>query len=1261
MERGLKTESSKGHLLGKGWFKNHYKPPRHERFPHAIGPYGVKPVERRYLPRREYSRGDGGVYHIDVSGSPELQKLQDALPGVTLGKGRLSLCTPLTLPPDDRKMAHIPVNAERYAHLYPLDHLAGEDHVYYDFDLDVTTPHVCLCILGGFVYFDADGDIVAANALSSGKAFHFDGPFKWRPEYTKGLQEQGRFVPVANPMRRAAGATHYCWLSPYETLLSSTGAAWSVTKHGGFVFIGSIECHDDGLFFTLGSSGATLKMWRQLLTLSEQAYEDLPLSKKLVQCPRCWNKQMPEKWEVRAEAARTPPQSPRAPRKARREKAAGQSTPPIAKQESMRMSPRPSGRRGSQYQAQADGAQKMSDQHCVTSKALVESMECVNCGQLNMFGAPALLGREEYQLVMNIFSLVCYLFVLIVYLGVGARIYRALELENDRELIEAAKADLEVAIQDLYNIGASSQLASDFEALHATQDPQAASRNLTLSSNITAIDRIRDILDGLGATPPDESPWEQSTRCAFFALTVVTTIGYGTFAPVTNGGRIFTVFYAAVGIGAVLICIMQVAVVVPAIGTGLFHIILRKKQGPSVGTHKDPVGAMDDAFSYFDLDLTGTLNLDQFHLFLDKLTTEQVDLRTAQSVMSECEHSEVNSIKVLTRDQASSALRLYFEKREAAESAPPGWQLLIAATFNAAWLFLFALYYEQGDPAMAQFNDALWFGYVTLTTIGFGDFAPTTTESEGTTFFFVIVGLGSLGWLFSAAAEYVQSHGMHVVQRIKDSTNIGRKIAGTLGLGPPPDNLTYWIPVGYSVTFLTQYDEKWGLLAPDSPCQFAVDGRNWSSAFHYFYSKMFDESVPQNRDVIRRIHEAEDTDAAFQVVREVREARQLQRMHSTITGVFCKKLPGIPQQRGVNTMKVKKAQADSAVIRKDWEAIRDDVMLTALGCKHDQNDECKQRLLATEERMLVYMDCDDDYWGVGDELLGANRLGELLMLVRKDLRLNEASWRRPGTGSAMPIEFCGYQNLTYLALAPSSPHPFQDALGYEWKSAAHYFLAKQFDPDTVDKDGEHVQAVIRMCERLPDARYIHLLNRSRVTKDPSGPVMILEMKRAQILKFTQNARARQVLLSTGTRKLVYKSPDDPVWGTGLENDGQNRLGHILMRLRHKIRMGKTTQKIYSDAKEGYSSSDGGDISGSDESHDGAAVLQSQTQAQELTLPDDFLPGRPQQDPPPPGSALLPGSPAGVAADPHFGPRCTSSPRGMASPTGPTHPGTGTAA
>jgi hypothetical protein len=53
--------------------------------------------------------------------------------------------------------------------------------------------------------------------------------------------------------------------------------------------------------------------------------------------------------------------------------------------------------------------------------------------------------------------------------------------------------------------------------------------------------------DNCGGGDPDNLNWEFPSA-VFFVITIVTTIGYGTFAPTTSAGKAFTVIFAFVGI-----------------------------------------------------------------------------------------------------------------------------------------------------------------------------------------------------------------------------------------------------------------------------------------------------------------------------------------------------------------------------------------------------------------------------------------------------------------------------------------------------------------------------------------------------------------------------------------------------------------------------------------------------------------------------------------------------------------------------------------
>ena len=63
-----------------------------------------------------------------------------------------------------------------------------------------------------------------------------------------------------------------------------------------------------------------------------------------------------------------------------------------------------------------------------------------------------------------------------------------------------------------------------------------------------------------------------------------------------------------------------------------------------------------------------------------------------------------------------------------------------------------------------------------------------------------------------------------------------------------------------------------------------------------------------------------------------------------------------------------------------------------------------------------------------------------------------------------------------------------------------------------------------------------------------------EVMRAAVgRKFETHADIRAVLLGTGDEELVENAPGDRYWGCGADGTGLNKLGHILMEVRARLR------------------------------------------------------------------------------------------------------------
>ena len=73
-------------------------------------------------------------------------------------------------------------------------------------------------------------------------------------------------------------------------------------------------------------------------------------------------------------------------------------------------------------------------------------------------------------------------------------------------------------------------------------------------------------------------------------------------------------------------------------------------------------------------------------------------------------------------------------------------------------------------------------------------------------------------------------------------------------------------------------------------------------------------------------------------------------------------------------------------VRPDWSTVKDLAMLEAVRAKFRQHRRLADRLLATNDALIVEHTAADAYWGDGGDGSGENRLGRILMYVRAELR-----------------------------------------------------------------------------------------------------------------------------------------------------------------------------------------------------------------------------------------------------------------------------------
>jgi ribA/ribD-fused uncharacterized protein len=73
-------------------------------------------------------------------------------------------------------------------------------------------------------------------------------------------------------------------------------------------------------------------------------------------------------------------------------------------------------------------------------------------------------------------------------------------------------------------------------------------------------------------------------------------------------------------------------------------------------------------------------------------------------------------------------------------------------------------------------------------------------------------------------------------------------------------------------------------------------------------------------------------------------------------------------------------------LRPDWETVKNDIMYEVVRAKFEQHLDLRSILLDTGDSVIVEHTERDAYWGDGRDGSGQNRLGQILMRVREELR-----------------------------------------------------------------------------------------------------------------------------------------------------------------------------------------------------------------------------------------------------------------------------------
>lgn len=89
-----------------------------------------------------------------------------------------------------------------------------------------------------------------------------------------------------------------------------------------------------------------------------------------------------------------------------------------------------------------------------------------------------------------------------------------------------------------------------------------------------------------------------------------------------------------------------------------------------------------------------------------------------------------------------------------------------------------------------------------------------------------------------------------------------------------------------------------------------------------------------------------------------------------------------------------KRMGKEAKLRSDWDDVKDEFMSIFVSLKFSTNENLKKMLLNTGDKLIFEKNTwGDTYWGVVEDkhgrLQGTNKLGKILMRVRKDLKYGQ--------------------------------------------------------------------------------------------------------------------------------------------------------------------------------------------------------------------------------------------------------------------------------
>jgi ribA/ribD-fused uncharacterized protein len=141
----------------------------------------------------------------------------------------------------------------------------------------------------------------------------------------------------------------------------------------------------------------------------------------------------------------------------------------------------------------------------------------------------------------------------------------------------------------------------------------------------------------------------------------------------------------------------------------------------------------------------------------------------------------------------------------------------------------------------------------------------------------------------------------------------------------------------------------------------------------------------------------------------------------------------------------------------------------------------------------------------------------------------------------------------YGCFSNFAPYPVR-LDGKVWPTSEHYLQAQKFE------DPKHREQIRKTKSPMIAARLGR--DRKKPIRRDWESVKVGIMREVVRAKFMQHNDIRQILLSTGDKKIVEHTENDSYWGDGGDGSGKNMLGRILMEVREELKNGSTDESAH---------------------------------------------------------------------------------------------------